>query len=47
MKEIVGPKTIVVVDVNNWYEEIRVRIEENTLKIPFEEGLKMKLVFYK
>jgi len=40
-------EAVVVVEVNKWDKKISVRIEENTLRIPFEEGLKMKLVFYK
>jgi len=42
-----GSATVVVVEVDKWDKEISVRIDKNTLKIPFEEGLKMKLVFYK
>jgi len=47
MEKIVSPEYIVVVEVNKWDKKISVRIGGNTLGIPFEEGLKMKLVFYK
>ena len=44
---VVSGATVLSIDVDGWNHKITVRVKGREYTVPLEDGLKMKLVFYK